>query len=387
MTGSIIHLAHDDKFIRAGRELFDQAYPGSNKYLLLTQPGQRLRHTADLTAAANVVRIECQNKEGIKSLLAEAKLVVVHWLDAAKCQIVLDNPQLSFLWMFWGGEIYDDPSFNESALYGTLTDKLIARITRRNFRGMIGSFLGKKNEDRNCRLKKKTIQQIQYIGITDPKEFDLFRDQNLFAEEARPVRFSYYTDTSFGTIAGQPQASDVLIGNSASYTNNHLDLLDRLDKMSIGSRRIVLPMGYSRNERYVRAIRRFGQAKFGHQFKTIDQYLNLDEFQEMIRNCEVAFFGHYRQQALGTILTCMHHGVRVFLEQRNSNFGFLKRLGFVISELSEIDTPLQQLSNEQKMHNRNLIRQYWSRKAIINNLRSDLANHFDKITESKQINI
>ena len=57
--------------------------------------------------------------------------------------------------------------------------------------------------------------------------------------------------------------NSIMIGNSASGTNNHEYVMRILSKLDIGSRRVIVPLSYSGKKGYVDHVLQFRQIAFG----------------------------------------------------------------------------------------------------------------------------
>jgi len=127
---------------------------------------------------------------------------------------------------------------------------------------------------------------------------------------------------------------NILIGNSASYSSNHLESFDYLAKSSsFRERKIYVPLSYG-NKRYARDIAIAGSKKFGEAFIPLMSYLPREEYHEILLSCSCVIMNHARQQALGNIVVALWLGSRVYMNEDISTYRFFMEQGVKVCPLS-----------------------------------------------------
>jgi hypothetical protein len=101
---------------------------------------------------------------------------------------------------------------------------------------------------------------------------------------------------------------NVLIGNSSSITNNHLEIFQRI-KTEIVFENIdfYVPLNYG-DLGYRDTVIDWGTRIIGSNFKPIVDYVDYDEYIEFLKTIDTAIFYHDRQQALGNIMQLLALG-------------------------------------------------------------------------------
>ena len=61
----------------------------------------------------------------------------------------------------------------------------------------------------------------------------------------------------------------------------------------------------------------------------------LSDYTKLMQTCKVVIMNHYRQQAVGNIISAVYLGAKVFLNKENSAYLYLKGLGCPIYEITE----------------------------------------------------
>jgi hypothetical protein len=182
-------------------------------------------------------------------------------------------------------------------------------------------------------------------------------------------RICYYSvEDTFGVGPETMAGPDILIGNSATATNNHIELFDLLGTLDLGDRRLIAPLSYG-DQDYADEIERIGRQRFGERFVPLRQYMSLEEYHETIRTCGTLVMNHVRQQAGSTIAAALYKGARVFLRDENPLGAFYRRLGLrlysIQDDLSAGPTVLGPAGLEEAAEHRRILEDLWSRDVAI----------------------
>jgi hypothetical protein len=163
---------------------------------------------------------------------------------------------------------------------------------------------------------------------------------------------------------------DILVGNSSSVSNNHLEVFDLLARHDLGDRKIVVPLSYG-SPTYRDRIIQAGQAMFGARFVPLVDFMSLDQYNATISSCAIVIMGHRRQQGVGNIATMLYKGARVFLHENTTTYQFLKSRGAHISGLAELESgavaDLQALGPPQQAMNAQVVHDFWNDELVRNN--------------------
>ena len=149
------------------------------------------------------------------------------------------------------------------------------------------------------------------------------------------------------------QGDYILLGNSASFTNNHIEAIDRLTEILPAERKVLLPLSYG-DKSLADYIEKYAFDKLGHkQVKVLRDFMPIDAYQQLISKCEIVVMNHLRQQAVGNIVQALSMGAHVYLQDISTVFSYLKERGFIISAFNKADN-LRALHTDEKDHNINL---------------------------------
>ena len=165
----------------------------------------------------------------------------------------------------------------------------------------------------------------------------------------------------------------ILIGNSAEYTNNHIDGLEKLKTINLLNHNLIIPLSYG-DKSNADLVEKYTIKYFPHNSIILTDFMSLESYTALISTCEIAIMPHIRQQALGNIVKLLIGGAKIFFNKKSSIYIYLKEQKFHVFKLSEMIN-LNKLSKEEKQINRELSLEFFGAKNIhtkIKNLISSL---------------
>ena len=256
-------------------------------------------------------------------LLHSADLVVFHGLLPSSYLVPINlcpGSTRKGLWVAWGGDLAGliDP---EQLRIPRSTRSLWERSAR-----MMGRFAALTPGD------ERLLQQVAGRDI----------------ECSRAVYFTDQSHDQLEAIWGDrseraPGPKRILVGNSATPSNRHQEVLELLSRYAPGELEVFVPLGYGDVD-YAHQVKEQGSAMLGEAFRPLLQRLSPSEFTSLASTMDVGVFNHDRQQGLGTILLMAALGKKVFLPSDNSSWGLLvEEVGLPMSDTKHID----QLSSDE----------------------------------------
>ena len=148
-----------------------------------------------------------------------------------------------------------------------------------------------------------------------------------------------------------------MVNHSASYTGNHLTVIDKLYSLSVQDVKLIFPLSYG-PDLHKRLIEEKANSLFPNKCIFLTEYMPIDTYYSKINKCQCAIMGHRRQEAGSNISFLLRNGKKVFLREDNSLLYYYRDLGCAIysfeNDLNSIDD-LQPLTKEQQEINRKII--------------------------------
>ncbi len=376
----ILHITIDDKFIESANWQFEQIFPGSNKfYILVSNSDLNLKY---VTIQPNY-EILYQNEQAYNKILNELNyydLIVFHGLDDFCCKIILrsDNKQ-KILWSLWGYEVYNYHKYFIKNIYGSETKRKFQTKRPKTLRKrLVGFYYAITNFYKNNN-RFRAIKKIRYFGFPYKEEYILLNDLKLLNSDY--VRFTYYPlefiikDHENIFVSG----NNILLGNSATLSNNHLEVFEILNTLDLRGKKVIVPLSYGDNS-YRDEILKLGTASLPDHFEPLIEFYPLDEYNKIINSCSVFIMNSYRQQGIGNIFAMLWMGAKVYLDERNTTYHYLKRINCTVYSVNKDLNPLNNyvfmpLSPAEIERNREILRKELGTESLL----SDLKKQIEKI--------
>lgn len=370
MMKTIAHVIFDEKFFDDVIEVNEYITNNKcqNEYLIVTWLGMKKKFKY-IKRAKNVKFVSAFTFL-FKAFQGDYDAVFLYSIKECPSTVISLIPKrIKVFWFAMGYDLYSYPMRNPFIdvpnLIGPLTSKIKEPFAVR-FKHIIKTILSLPLES----LAYKAMHRTDYFSGILEYEYDLLKAENGY--KGGKVNFQYQSLESFKTCGVKEDyiGDNILIGNSAAETNNHLEVLQCFKKVNVGDRKIIVPLSYGGWKVQKQIIMESYEKEFHNQFVPILNFMPFADYKHIIGSCSIAIFGHERQQAMGNIYTALNMGCKVFLSNTSPVFTFLKKLGVYVYSIqndlstSEINTPL---TEEEKSHNRNIIYSMYNEKQFRSN--------------------
>lgn len=171
-------------------------------------------------------------------------------------------------------------------------------------------------------------------------------------------------------LAPKPhEGINILLGNSATPSNNHMDALERLRPFAGQRIKIYCPLSYG-DDAYADEVERAGQEVFGDKFIALREFLSFENYLELLSSIDVAIFNHDRQQAVGNIVSLLGFGKKVYIRSDVTTWNFMNAIGVAIFDAKDFNDFGSALEGEWSRKNIDLIKNYFSNNNLIRGWRS-----------------
>jgi hypothetical protein len=131
-------------------------------------------------------------------------------------------------------------------------------------------------------------------------------------------------------------SSNILVGNSATLTNNHVDIIELLSKMPNNLNQIFLPLSYGITEVQKR-VNTIAAKKLGERARPLINFMPRKDYYELLDSVGFVIMGHLRQQALGNLQWAFFTKRTVYLWQDSVLFEHFSKMDFVIRSIDSIE--------------------------------------------------
>ena len=300
--------------------------------------------------------------------------LVIHMLTPFSAETLLSSKhRFPVLWLAWGCDVYNATPTLEWRLYQPQTLQYFSSNGSHRpiwyAKAIIRCILQKTGiyGNRRDRNHFRAIKACTFCAPVFPSEEAAIRKHCNF--KGRFLRFSYGDYASENTSPGPESApaENILVGNSSSPTSNQLDVFQLLQRLHLGSRKVIVPLSYGDLKYRDYVLKRAG-GMLGDNFVPIVDFLPLKDYTSLVRTCGICIFNHKRQQAVGNILMGLQNGAKVCLPETNPVYSYFQGLGARLFCLNR-DLTQQLLDCPLEDHfvkiNREIVRQEYGREALL----------------------
>lgn len=370
----ILHLATDDKFLDHALPVFEAVYPNSNEVIVISGSSE-LRYVKSkvdkVIKPTNWYNFNSSSRN--RTLFIGGDIVVCHSLSDYSYRMFSFIPkETPVIWLGWGFDYYsllDDLSLllpKTQAMKSALQPVTISMKLRKRTKKILTT-LGLMKSMRDA------IKRVAIFAPVLPNEYEMVK------AAVHMKSFPQYARWNYGTIEDNlikgfenesVDGNDILVGNSASFTCNHIESFEFLSQIPLENRQIISPLSYG-DAAYRREIAKVGRGYFEDNFVPLVDFMPADDYIARIKSCGYVIMNHVRQQALGNIVIMLYLGARVFLREENPVYPFMVEHGVILSTIQELEkNPIlisTKLSQSEQHINKTFVSQYWGREQALTN--------------------
>jgi len=377
-----IHIFDDEKFVNHAIKIFETLKHKKSEYYVI-------RDKEDLTynhVTSPFVKQLALNSESDFKLITNSinnneckKVVLIHALSLRKQKLIKGlNSDVLLVWFIWGYDLYNSWKPLKYKIYNKQTFQFVFKsfslkskiINRVFFKYNFYLILKNKSKIYNG-LYYNMVNKIDLSAPVLPTEMKYL---NTINKKLKYVPFTYGNLELFlGNLLSKKVTNEknILVGNSSTPTNNHVEVFLKLSKLDLGNRKIIVPLSYGDKGSYLDFVMRQGEKLLGKNFYPILDYMPLEKYNKIILSCGIAIFNHIRQQAVGNIIVMTYFGARVFFNKDGVAYDYYKSEGLNINTLDELNSLNLNtaLSNKDKKMNIEKMEALYSQQAVENKVK------------------
>lgn len=271
----------------------------------------------------------------------QAKKVIIHGLFDPKLVVVLFfMPWLlkKCYWVMWGGDLY------------------VYQLGERNWKWKVREF-----------FRRPVIKKMGHLMTYIKGDYQLA--QQWYGAKGEYHECFMYTSNlykEYDVPHKQHSGINILVGNSADPSNNHLDVFDKLEAFKGQDIKIYAPLSYG-NPDYAKSIIRQGKQRFGDKFEALTEHMPFNHYLEFLGKIDIAIFNHKRQQAMGNTITLLGLGKKLFMRSNVTQWDFFKSHGIAVYDIEAF--ALTDDEDIQIEENKLRVKSYFSEQTFLKQLR------------------
>lgn len=308
----------------------------------------------------------------IKKLMKQAEYIFIHYLTDEMSRILFKfRGKAKIIWIIWGADLYEYIPF-----------KLYDRFTAEKLDYKVISMLKRIYYSFHDEIRKVVIKNLDYV--ISPYKGDIRLFKKYFKNKAESFLLNIYKNpVDFEKIDKVVDSIDekfnfkkngyklLLLGNSGTPTNNHLDTMVRLSKLKEQNFKIICPLSYG-SPFYIKKIIKNGKKLFGDRFVALLEFLNPDIYYHILKQIDLAIMYHNRQQGMGTIQILVYLGKPICMK-KTSAFFYLKERGirvFSTQDLEKLILNEIEFTGDMSKNNKKIAYNYFSKKSAISSIKN-----------------
>lgn len=233
--------------------------------------------------------------------------------------------------------------FNVDIYYSMLPNKILNKTYLHFWGGDFYQFdaeLNVKKRAHKCIMRKLIVKSKGCIFLIDGdanKFSDIFNVQKETYVAKMPDDPRQKTNYDEILVNNKEHKHRVIVGNSATRTNNHHEVFQYLKKYLnlYDDFEIICPLSYG-DEQYRNEIIRIGENIFGNSFVPILQSMDYTEYASLLATCSSGIFDNNRQQGMGNISLLLYLGKKVYIREDTAMWDTYSERGFHVYSFNEL---------------------------------------------------
>lgn len=370
----ILHLITDHQVTERRLSEFEKLFPGCNDVLVFGEDSSykhlTIHSTSTLVSRKNIKTIR-------KSFnFIKYNYIVIHYLTLEMIDFVEDAPKsIHISWEIYGYDLYNQflapmgykVQQEDASKYLPVHARLMKLL------GFYGFYIYLKTGDRThiptlCKYYFRRItSRLNSVIVgcqADARLLEMYSGRKI---ETYRV-FFYSLKDVLGVLYDSPfyDNNGIMIGNSASYSNNHLYVLDIIKEFNICDTTVIMPLSYGGALRYRKKVKEAYEKVFPNKMRFILNYLPLHEYNKVFLDISILVLASWRQESIGTIIMGLYLGIKIYLSNKSPLLDSLRKVGFIVFDIegTTSDNFVKPLMLKQKEHNRNLLLEQFNEKSF-----------------------
>ena len=345
----IIHLHSDHKFV-SDSERFEGTLL-ENQLIILSDKNS---HNKQYHDKALFFQPNPNNLHKILAVTNSADALVIYNLDFFKSQIVnLVDVRVKIIWRYFGTELYSRKPY----LYISTKSKpfFVSRIVKSKVKSVF-RFVFRKEK-----IFYKAIKKCSAIICVFEEEYDYLRSlwKNLPKFIPWTLESPDFYNKKIDFNLEYPKKGLIIVGNSRSFYNNHLDILELIETCDLNRKiNIRLLFNYGSENNYTQKVRE--KADCIANVSLINSFISPNEFVDFYGPVAAFVNNSYRQMALGNVFMALNRGVKIYLNKNNPTYTWLKKEKMFVYEIEDFKNDLEvgqfYLTKKEILHNLNCLK-------------------------------
>ena len=325
-----LHIVSDSKFTNAFYSNLQEIGLLANNRLVVRSNQKSLSYITHPIQFASLYSKEFADLAGDT---AKYEKVFIHQFSPLMYRWVARRQFKQLNWMVWGGDLYNLPFVNYNFYEPRTQTYTSVNKSGENFLYLLKVYLT------NMPFRGKAYSKVTGIYTWMQSEFE-FATRSIKGLNAKREFFFYENQVPYQNLDGLRKAEvkndrlRIVVGNSATPTNNHVDAMERISASGLQAD-LIIPVGYG-DPKYVSFLKKnIGLFKNG-SIEFIEKFMGFDEYVQLLASADALVMNHIRPQGYGNIFMSMYLGKPVFLNDKNLSLPDLNSAGLPWYPLTDL---------------------------------------------------
>lgn len=311
----ILHFLPYEKFTMGIVRFFNTNYNADNNVFILYGNEKFLVGKIDeLVSYGNVYKMAELSFKEIKIFICDARKIVLHCFNIYLAIRIFLVRRKNIYTVFWGGDL-----------------EILKKKNVKNFKGRIRILIAK-------------IIFKYYIPINlIENDYRILTSELGYNFEKHYIA-GYYTDLYEKQIVKLPYLEKnpipkILLGNSATVTNNHREIIEILKKYNDKKMTIYIPLSYG-DKTYANEVMMYANEVLKNEIIFLTDFIDPIDYNEFLNTIDIGIFNYHRQQGLGNITRLLLLQKKVYVNKKSGLYDYYKDQGIKIYdvELLKLET-------------------------------------------------
>lgn len=217
--------------------------------------------------------------------------------------------------------------------------------------------------EQQSQIKKKLIKKIKHFVTYIPGDYEYVKlnyGANGYYHECL-----MYPSNVIKNIEIPPKSTltiNILVGNSATETNNHIEVFEKLKIYKNENIKIYCPLSYG-DKAYAKKVIAHGKEIFGEKFIPLTEFIPFEKYLEFLGDIDIAILAHNRQQAMGNTITLLGLGKKVYMRSDTTQYKLFEGLGIKVFDINK-EFDVEPINEDYKKRNIELIKNFFSEERL-----------------------
>ena len=301
-------------------------------------------------------------KEVIDLLKKATAIVINGYFSEAITNVFFDNPKhlKKLTWITWGGDLFRLNTNNRKVIVKSISINTIIQAIRIAKKNTLNILLSLRLGVLPFRFGLEELRRsfvIQNMKNIVGIEKDFLTVKNIYNTKAHYIygfhpffidweHLNEYVEffnrrlqclhvDKLSDKTSNTHIYNILVGNSGSSTNQHFGALELIKKFAINHVQIYCPLSYG-NPDNIQKIIDLGEHLFKNLFTPITEIMSTDQYMHFLTRIDVAIMNHDIQEGIGTIVTLVALGAKIYMRTNISSYDFFTKRGIKIFDIDDI---------------------------------------------------